>query len=95
MAAGDVVNDLQLVATGAFLNLQPASGIEWVIHNLHHGAEVELYFFDGTNAVKVAADPAEGSWLSFFLHCTNSRYYQLKNTNAASKYLGYDGIQTK
>ena len=95
MAAGDVKNALSQVATAAFLDIRPASGEEWVIHNIHHGAEAELYFSDGTNSVKVASDSAEGAWLGLQLHVTNSKYYRIKNTNAASKYLGYDGVQTK
>lgn len=95
MAAGDVKSALTSTAAGAYLDIQPSAGEEWVVHNIHHGADAELYFSDGSNQVKAATDAAEGSWFGQFIHVTNSLYLRVKNTNVASKYLGYDGVQTK
>lgn len=95
MAAGDVKSDLQNVSTGTFLAIQPPAGEEWVIHNVHHEGEAELYFYDGTRTVRAFSDAEQGVWPSLFLHCTNTRYYRIKNTNASTKALGYDGIQSK
>jgi len=95
MAAGDTKQALTSIAAGAFLDIKPASGDEYVIHNIHHEAGAELYFSDGTNQVKIATDSAEGSWLGLQIHVTNSIYLRVKNTDGAAKYLGYDGVETK
>jgi len=95
MAVGDVVSNIASVNAAAYLDLQPASGVEWVIHNIHHEDQVEIYFYDGTNSVLVDVDGGQGSWTGQFYHCTNSKYYRVKNTAAAAKLIGYDGIQTK
>lgn len=95
MPIGDVVSDIQTITTGAFLSIQPGAGIEIILHNIGHQAGVELYFYDGTNSILIDADTAAGSWMSIFLHCTNTKYYRVKNTDAASKLISYDGCQTK
>lgn len=95
MAKGDAVQGLASVDAGAFLDLQPPAGVEWIIHNIVHEDAVELYFSDGTNNVKVDFDSAGGGWLGYALHCTNAKYWRVKNTAAAAKLIGYDGIQSK
>lgn len=95
MAKGDVTSDIQSVSAGAYLSLQPTAGIEWVIHNLFYEGAAEIYFYDGTNRIKITSDSAGGSLIQQFFHCTNSRYIQIKNVEVSSKLLGYDGIITK
>lgn len=95
MAAGDVKIALSSIASSSYLDVQPAVGEEWVIHNLHHAASAELYFSDGTNEILIASDSNQGSWLNFYLHVTRTLYLRIKNTHANAKYLGYDGVQTK
>lgn len=95
MAAGDAKCALTSVASGAYLDIQPSVGEEWAVHQLFHGAEAELYWSDGTNQILVASDTAEGAWLNNFFRCTNTLYLRIKNTNAGSKYQGYNGVQTK
>lgn len=95
MAAGDVVNDIQSISASGYLSVQPSAGVEWVIHNIYYEGAVEIYYFDGTNRIKIASDSANGSLLKQNFHCTNSKYIQIKNVEASSKLLGYDGVQTK
>ncbi len=96
MAAGDVFSGGPTsVAAGAFLTVQPGVGVEAVITNVYHEAEVELYFSDGTNDVKFDADTAGGVFRNLNCQVTNARYLKVKNTNAAAKLIAYDGIQTK
>lgn len=95
MAVGDVTSSLTSVANDAYLDIQPASGIEWVIHNLYHAGSAELYISDGTNEIKVMSDTTESGWLGYYLHANNDRYYRIKNISGGSIYLGYDGVITK
>ena len=95
MAVGDVASGKSQVATTAVQTIQPGAGAEWVIHNIYHEAEVELYFCDGTSDILFDTDSAYGAWTGMFFHVTNTHYLKVKNTNAASKYIGYDGIITK
>jgi len=90
-----VINLTASVAAQDFLAIQPGAGVEWVIHNVHHEAGAELHFYDGTNTIVVMTDAAGGSWTGLALHATNTKYYRIKNTDAAAKHLGYDGVQTK
>lgn len=95
MATGDVISALTSTAASGFLDVKPASGVEWVIHNLYHEAAGELYISDGTNSILLMTDSAQGGWIGFYLHVNNTRYLRIKNTDAGTKYLGYDGVITK
>jgi len=96
MAAGDIYNQgITSVAAGAYFDIQPAVGVEVVIHNITHGTDSQLEFYDGTNFVVVDTQTGNGSWMWMFLHCTNSNYYRVKNTNAPSNNICCDGVQTK
>lgn len=96
MAAGDVANfGPTSTADAAFLALQPGAGVEVVIHNIGYDGAMELYFYDGTNQVKMDEDTTAGSRLGLFLHCTNSKYYRIKNVSGATGFLSADGMTTK
>ena len=95
MAVGDVVNGLSSISAGAYLDIQPGSGVEVVIHNIYHAADVELYFTDGATPFKFDSDTSLGAWTGMFFHVTNGKYLRVKNTNVAAQLIGYDGIQTK
>ena len=96
MAAGDVVSDLQSVAAGAYLTIQPASGVEIVIHNIYHEYDVELSFYDGTNEIAFDSDTGAGAWCNFAFHATNTLYFRVKNSDTSNaRLIGYDGVQTK
>lgn len=96
MIAGDVYQQgVTAVAQDAYFSMQPAVGTEVVIHNISHSIDAVLEFFDGTTAVVVDTQISSGSWMGMFLHCTNSKYYRVKNTNAASNNICCDGVATK
>ena len=95
MAVGDVTSALSSVANNAYLDIQPAAGVEWVVHNLYHKGSAELYISDGSNEIKVMADTSESGWLGYYLHCNNTLYYRIKNISGGAIYLGYDGVITK
>jgi hypothetical protein len=95
MTKGDVVDSVSSVNAAATKTIQPGAGIEWAIHNIYHEAEVELYVVEGANELLFDDAAAKGSWSAYFFHLTNTHYFKVKNTNAASKLIGYDGIVSK
>jgi hypothetical protein len=95
MAVGDVKSNLQSIAAGAFLAIQPSSTEEWVIHNIYHEHDVELHFYDGTNSLAFDTDAGAGVYAKYAFHVTNSRYIRVKNTNTSARLIGYCGVQTK
>lgn len=96
MAAGDVYNQgVAATAQNAYFSIQPSAGVEVVIHNISRSTDAVLEYFDGTTAVTVDTQTGAGSWMGMFLHCTNSKYYRVKNTNVDSNNICCDGMTTK
>jgi hypothetical protein len=96
MAVGDTKSDLQSIASAARLTIQPAAGEEWIIDSLFAQADAEIEVFDGTNILVLDTSPTTGRWwANLALRLTNGKYLRLKNLNAASKLLGYMGVQLK
>jgi len=96
MAAGDVYAlGVTGTAQNAYFSMQPGAGTEIVIHNVSHSTDAVLEFYDGSTAVTVDTVLGAGSWMGVFLHCTNVKYYRVKNSNAASNNICADGIYTK
>jgi hypothetical protein len=97
MALGDKVTAIQsVVATTGVLDIRPASGIEWTIHNIYYSqGTVEFYKTDGTNNIKFDSDTSNGARLGAVFHVTNSQWIQVKNTAGTATIIGYDGVQTK
>lgn len=96
MAAGDVfVLGVTPIAQNAYFNMQPAAGQEVVVHNINHSTDATLEFYDGTNFITIDSQSGAGSWMGMFLHCTNTKYYRVKNTNALNNDLSCDGMTTK
>ena len=95
MVKGDVVASVSSVAAAAVKTVQPGAGIEWVVHNIYHEAEVELYVVEGATELLFDDAATKGSWSAYFFHLTNTHYLKVKNTNAGAKLIGYDGIVSK
>ncbi len=96
MAAGDVFNaGVSAVAQNEYFNIRPSAGVEVVIHNISHSTNAVLEFYDGTNSIQIDTKPGAGAWMGMFLHCTNAKYYRVKNTGASSNNIACDGVQTK
>ena len=92
MAVGDTVAGISSITAAATITIKPGSGAEWIIHNIYHEAEVEIYIVEGSNELLFDDAAAKGSWSAYFFHLTNTHYLKVKNTNAGSKLIGYDGI---
>ena len=95
MAKGDAVGSIASVNAAAYMTIQPGAGIEWIVHNVYHEAEAEILIIESTNELKFDTHSELGAWATFFFHLTNTHYLKVKNTNAASKLIGYDGIVSK
>jgi hypothetical protein len=96
MAAGDTYQiGVTPTAQNAYLNLQPAAGTEIVVHNIVHSTDATLEWYDGSTGVALDSQLGNGGWAGGFFHCTNTKYYRVKNTNAASNNLCADGMYTK
>lgn len=95
MAQGDVVQDLQTVASGAVLDARPTAGAEWVIHNLYFSQGVTICKTDGTNELIFETATSSGGRLGTVFHCTSTQWLRFKNMGASSMLVGYDGVQTK
>jgi hypothetical protein len=96
MAAGDArffVSDS--LATGSFLDLQPTSGEETVLHNCGGSGAWELYFNTGTNSIgPLHSGAANEVVMNTQLHCSNTRYYRIKNVSGSSAHFWADGMDT-
>jgi len=98
MAQGDAVSGWASVASGSFLEVQPGAGVEWSIFTLYSPAEISIWHTDGTNNFLII--PKGAASVPTFLNnlglvATNGKWWRIKNENASSQYLGYDGRQTK
>jgi hypothetical protein len=94
MPIGDIASGLASVDAGAYLEIQPGVGVEWVVHTIYHESDIELYFSDGGNNLLFDSVGGMGA-TSCALHVTNARWVRVKNTDAAPKLIGYDGVVTR
>lgn len=95
MAVGDVFSGLSSIAAAGYLDIQPSSGVEAVIHNIYHESDVQIEFYDGTNSLIFDTDTGAGVYAKYAFHVTNAKRIRVKNTASAAKLVGYDGVQTK
>jgi hypothetical protein len=94
LAVGDTINGITSVAAGAYLDLQPTGTVAWVIHNIYHGSDIQLEYYDGTNSCIFDTDAGSGVYGKFAFHCTNGIRIRVKNTTGGAILIGYDGIVT-
>ena len=94
MAVGDAVVNNSSVATTAFLDIQPGAGVEWIVHHIFHEAEVEIYWYDVSNDIKIAA-PTGFNYEPMGVRVNNSTRLRVKNINGSTKRIGYDAVITK
>ena len=98
MAAGDAyIKAPASVSAAAFMDLQPGSGVEIVVHDIYvpAGTSYEIYFSDGTNNILYLDMPAGGGALNLQAHCTNTNYVRVKNVSAAAAIMAASGMTTK
>lgn len=95
MAVGDVASAISVVTNGSTYDIRPASGVEWVIHNVYYNNSIEFYRTDGTNTIKFDSDTGAGARLGACFRLNNGNYLQVKNVSGATATFAYDGMQTK
>jgi len=96
MAVGDVKSSIAVVSAGGRLDIRPPSGEEWVIHNIYHEYDVDLEFYDGTNAITFDTDSGAGVYAKYAFHVTNTIRIRVENLDGSnSRKIGYDGVQTR
>lgn len=97
MALGDAVTVIPTsISAGASLTIRPASGEEWIIHNIFstNGYAIEVYKTDGSNSILFESNTS-GGLLGYAFHLTYAVYMTVKNTDASARYFSYDGIVSK
>jgi hypothetical protein len=93
MAVLDAVAVLSAgVTNGSFVEVQPSGTVQWVIHNIYGEGAFELYWYDGTNSIKIDTEAAVPWLANLELHVTNSVWVRIKNTSGSTFDFGYDGI---
>lgn len=96
MAVGDVKSDLQSITTGARLDINPAAGEEWVVHNIYHEDSITLEFYDGTDTIAFDSQTGRGVYAKYQFHVKNAaERIRVLNDAATTKKIGYDAVQTK
>jgi uncharacterized protein YigE (DUF2233 family) len=99
MAVGDVVSAIVSASSGGRVSIQPAAGVEWVIHNVWAGSTVasfDLEFFDGANVLTALSSQTGPIIVSNLqLHANNAVYPRILNNDSGTRLFAYDGVQTK
>jgi len=95
LTVGDVKSGISSVADAGYLDVQPPSGEEWVVHNIYHEESVQLELYDGTNSLVFDSVTGKGIYAKFNFHVRNAVRIRVKNISGATKLIGYDGVQTK
>ena len=94
MAKLDKVYSLVSKGNAESLLIQPASGVEWTIHNIYHSKGASIFKVEGAVEVEIDTATGSGSWSGFFFHVTNDSYLKI-TANENSCIVGYDGVITK
>jgi hypothetical protein len=96
MALGDVVADIQSIAAGAALDINPGVNQEWCINNIYFQDAVQVEAYDGTNSVAIALPVGPGFLGNLnFRAVANADRIRVVNQAATAKLIGYSGVQTK
>src|SRR5689334_4633528 len=97
MAIGDKFIGLEEVADGAYLDIQPASGVEAVIHNIYYDGPVSVALTDGTLTLAYDSDTAAGAREGYVGHVTEGIWLRVTNTSGDSSTIriGFSGVVTK
>lgn len=90
-----IVQGTQSIAVGAFLDILPPVGEEWMIANIYHGGAAELYKYDGVNSQLIDDDVESGAWLQWKWFVVRDNYLRVKNVSGAAALISYEGVRTK
>jgi len=96
MTFPDVVSgSSSLSGSGQTYDIRPASGEQWIIHNIFFSKGVKIHMTDGTNLVPLRFFSHGWFWEWLCFHVTNSRWIRLTTLRAETTLVGYDGVQSK
>ena len=108
MAIGDVVTYISgLIGTGAYIDYQPASGVEVVIFWVGSSGiggttpdsmpNVNIYLTDGSASLPLIHQTvtAASQYFRQKILLTNTNYMRINNASGTGEYLCYYGIQIK
>lgn len=88
------VKDFQSIAAGAYLDIKPPSGQEWIIHNIRYEGPVEFYITtNATDQFKYDSDSGAGATLGRMDHLKPDYYIRVKNNDSVTRKITYDGLQ--
>jgi len=90
---GEAVGDLQTIADGNALTIQPPAGETWVIEMISYGAACTIAFTDGTLSNTIDSPSAAGVIEKAGYRITNSHYITVTNTSGGSAVFGYSGYK--
>jgi hypothetical protein len=96
MALGDVIADIQSIAAGAALDINPGVNQEWCINNLYFQDAVQIEAYDGVNALSIGTASGPGFLGNLnFRAVGNADRIRIINQAATAKLIGYSGVVTK
>lgn len=95
MAVGDAKGTIVVLAPGAYIDIKPPPGEEWVVHNLYWSGGCTILFTDGVSSVVVDAPGGAGCWLEVRFHVSSGFWLRVVNGGGGSVVVGFDGVQTK
>lgn len=75
------------IAAGAWWNVQPAAGEQWLITEIH-GGNTNFFFYDGTNKSPISG--AQGRTFKAFVD--NTIYFSMQNNDGTTNRVGYTGV---
>lgn len=94
MAQGSAVVDKTMgLAGGGTFDIQPAAGIEWVIHNIFFDGPCSLSWHDASGDLVFKTLTGNDVYPCQF-QVTNTLWVRITNTDSASHDYGYSGVQT-
>jgi len=90
---GKAVGDLQTIADGNALTIQPPAGETWVIEMISYGAACKIEFTNGTLSNTIDEPTVVGVIEKAGYRITNSHYITVTNTSGGPAVFGYSGYK--
>lgn len=94
MAAGNMFGGTTSITASSTYDIKPASGTEWVIHNVYYNNQLKFSMTDGTNTIDFDSDSGSGARLGLTTHASNSYWLRITNTGSSTLVIAFDGMQT-
>ena len=92
MAAGDAINHIESVSTGASMDIQTTTGVTWLIQNITWAGPVTVARASTSLSGIFMTDTEAGGILNGTFHVTGADFIRVTNTSTAANVCGYDGI---